>query len=167
MILVAIGANLPDPSGRPALATCLWAVGRLAGLAPIEAVSRWYRTAPVPASDQPDYINGVVRLHGSGHPHALLAALHAIEAEAGRLRGALNAARPLDLDLLAVDDLVIEDAVILPHPRLAQRAFVLAPLCDVAAQWTHPVLRQTAATLLAQADQTGISLADPQSVAYL
>ena len=139
MILVAIGANLPDQAGRPALETCRWAAGQLQRLAPVMAVSSWYRSAPVPPSGQPDYINGVARLLGAGDPYALLAELHAIEAAAGRVRGAMNAARVLDLDLLAVDGQVIDTAkLILPHPRLAQRAFVLMPLCDVAPGWTAP-----------------------------
>ena len=160
MILIAIGANLPDSAGRPALQTCLWGVEQLRSLGAVGAVSRWYRTAPVPASDQPDYINGVVRLDGSGDPLAVLGALHSIEGKAGRVRGRLNAARVLDLDLLAVDDRIIAtDVLTLPHPRLARRAFVLAPLCDVAPGWIHPALGQTAAALLAGVDRTGVSLA--------
>ena len=165
MILIAVGANLPDSARRPALQTCIWAAEQLGTLGPVGAVSRWYRTSPVPASDQPDYINGVVRLDGSGDPQALLGALHAIEAKAGRARGHLNAARVLDLDLLAVDDRVIAtDALTLPHPRLAQRAFVLAPLCDVAPGWVHPLLGQTAGALLAGVDRTGVSLACGRAV---
>ena len=113
------------------------------------AQSEWYRSAPVPPSGQPDYVNGAVRLEGDVDPHAMLQLLHAIEAEAGRERGAVNAARTLDLDLIAIDGLVIDDGLVLPHPRLAERAFVLAPLCDVAPEWVHPVLGKTAAALLA------------------
>ncbi|MBV9776613.1 MAG: 2-amino-4-hydroxy-6-hydroxymethyldihydropteridine diphosphokinase, partial [Acetobacteraceae bacterium] len=114
----------------------------------LEAVSRWYRTGPVPASDQPDYINGVIRLSGEPDPEALLRALHRIEAEAGRTRIALNAARVLDLDLLAVGDRVIaRPDLVLPHPRLAERAFVLDPLCDIAPEWRHPILGRTAREL--------------------
>ena len=165
MILVAIGANLPDCSGRPALDTCVWALSQLAGLAPVERMSRWYRTAPVPPSGQPDYINGVIRLHGSCDPLIFLIALHAIEARAGRVRAGLNAARVLDLDLLAVDALVVDaPGLIVPHPRLSKRAFVLAPLCDVAPEWRHPVLGKNAAELLASVDQTGVSLAQDQAV---
>src|SRR4051812_29133250 len=148
MLLVAIGANLPGACGRPALATCQWAVGHLGALAGLrlERVSRWYRTRPVPASDQPDYINGVARLSGAAGPEAVLGRLHEIEARAGRVRGEANAARVLDLDLLAMDDVVCgqEGGLVLPHPRLAGRAFVLCPLCDVAPEWRHPVLGRTA-----------------------
>ncbi len=150
-ILVAVGANLAGPGGRTPAATCAWAaarVGEAAGLA-IEGVSRWFRSPAWPPSAQPDYVNGVVRLSGRAAPHGLLMTLHGIEAEAGRVRGAANAARTLDLDLLAMDGLVIDEpGLALPHPRLAGRAFVLAPLCDVAAEWRHPVLGETAAALL-------------------
>ncbi len=160
MILVAIGANLPGAAGRPAIETCRWAAAQLPGIAPVVAVSRWYRTAPVPASDQPDYINGVVHLAGGGDPAAILAALHRLEDQAGRVRGAVNGARVLDLDLLAIDDQVCTGAhLTLPHPRLAERAFVLVPLCDVAPGWHHPLAGRTAAALLAATDRTGVSLA--------
>ncbi len=158
-ILVAIGANLPDPAGRPAVETCRWAVTQLAALPGLrlDAVSRWYRTAPVPASEQADYINGVARLSGAADPPGLLAALHAIEARAGRVRGALNGARTLDLDLLAIGDLVLAGAgLVLPHPRLHERAFVLRPLHDVAPEWRHPVSGGSAALLLQAADQSGV-----------
>ncbi|HYZ64071.1 MAG TPA: 2-amino-4-hydroxy-6-hydroxymethyldihydropteridine diphosphokinase [Acetobacteraceae bacterium] len=159
MLLVALGANLPDRYGRSPLSTCRWAAGRVAELSGLrlEAVSPWYRTAPVPASDQPDYVNGVLRLSGHAEPEALLALLHGVEAEAGRVRGEANAARVLDLDLLAADELVIErPGLIVPHPRLAERAFVLHPLCDVAPEWRHPVLGRTALELRDLVGSNGI-----------
>lgn len=161
MLLIALGSNLPDAHGRLPQDTCRWAaerVGALPGLA-LEAVSRWYRTKPVPASDQPDYVNGVARLSGVMAPEALLAHLHAIEAEAGRVRLEVNGARVLDLDLLAVDGLVREGpGCILPHPRLAARAFVLHPLCDVAPEWRHPVLGRTARELRDAVGGGGVAL---------
>ena len=154
LVLVAFGSNLPDRSGRSSLDLCRWAVDALAarpGLT-LRAVSDWYRTAPVPASDQPDYVNGVARYDtdvDSGlDPVVLLATLHALEAEAGRTRSLPNAARVLDLDLLACGDQVADTpALRLPHPRLHERAFVLHPLCDVAPGWRHPLLGHTAAEL--------------------
>ncbi len=151
LILVAIGANLPGPRGEPPRATCEWAVKQLAGLSGLRlaAVSRWYETAPEPPSDQPNYVNGAARLEGEAEPEALLAALHAIEAEAGRVRTVRNAARPLDLDLIAMDGLVRETPPILPHPRAHRRAFVLMPLRDVAPEWRDPVRGQTPGEMLA------------------
>ena len=149
-LLVALGSNLPDAGGRSSLDLCRWAVQRLAQdpALTLEATSDWYRTAPVPVSGQPDFINGVVRLAGAIDPAALLARLHAIEAEAGRVRSVPNAARVLDLDLLAAGDrIVASPGFILPHPRLPERAFVLYPLCDVAPGWRHPVLGRTAREL--------------------
>lgn len=152
MILIAIGANLPGPSGESALETCRWAVQQLDRLTGFRLVglSRWYSTAPVPASDQPNYVNGVAHLEGETDPVAMLGRLQAIENAAGRIRSVLNAARVLDLDLLAIDRLYFANAqLILPHPRLQDRAFVLAPLCDVAPTWRHPVLGHSARDLLA------------------
>ena len=152
-ILIGIGANLAGLNGRTPIGTCLWAADRLASWPDlrIAARSRWYRSAAWPPSSQPDYVNGVVRLEGDAEPQALLASLHRLEAEAGRARSVANAARTLDLDLLAMDDLVLDSpALVLPHPRMAARAFVLAPLCDVTPWWRHPVLKRTAAQLYAE-----------------
>lgn len=117
----------------------------------IVAVSAWYRSAPVPASDQPWFVNAVARVQTNLPPAALLAICHEIEAEFGRVRGAQNASRTLDLDLLAYDDIVVaeRDGLVLPHPRLHERAFVLLPLAEVAPSWRHPVSGLTAAEMLA------------------
>src|SRR5277367_377909 len=124
MILIGLGANLPSSAGTP-LETLEAALQTLAGEGiAILARSHWYRTAPVPRSDQPDFVNGVASVATTREPRDLLALLHRIETRFGRVRGAPNAARTLDLDLLAYDDRVMADAAgpILPHPRLHQRA---------------------------------------------
>ncbi len=149
-LLVALGSNLPGADGRSSLEMCHWAIRRLAShpSLTLQATSAWYRTAPVPASSQPDYINGVVRLSGSIDPEVLLELLHVIESEAGRIRTVPNAARVLDLDLLAAGSQIIDGpGLVLPHPRLTERAFVLYPLCDVAPSWRHPQLGRTALEL--------------------
>jgi 2-amino-4-hydroxy-6-hydroxymethyldihydropteridine diphosphokinase len=114
------------------------------------ARSPWYESAPVPAADQPNYVNGVARLETSLDPAALLALLHRVEADLGRVRGVVNAARPADLDLLDVDGRVSRpgEVPVLPHPRLHLRAFVLLPLADVAPGWRHPVTGQGLAELM-------------------
>lgn len=151
-ILVAIGANLASTEGRTPLETCRWAAGQLARLPGLElrGVSRWFATRPVPASDQPRFVNGAAWLSGAAEPCRFLEMLQTIEAAAGRVRSISNAARTLDLDLLAMDSLVMTSPkLILPHPRLQDRAFVLAPLRDIRPEWTHPVLHQSVATMLA------------------
>ena len=108
MILVALGANLPSAVGIPPLQTCQRAAQSLDGLLGLRcvALSRWFETEPIPPSGQPPYINGVARLEGAADPAALLAALQAIEASHGRVRSTANAPRTLDLDIIAMGDLV-------------------------------------------------------------
>jgi 2-amino-4-hydroxy-6-hydroxymethyldihydropteridine diphosphokinase len=151
--LIGVGANLPGPDGQAPLETCRRAVAML-DLLPASrlcGLSRWFLTAPMPPSGQPPYVNAVAALLVEpGDPAVLLARLMAVETACGRQRSVPNAARTLDLDLIAIDDLV-RDAPdpILPHPRAHLRAFVLAPLIDVAPGWVHPVFGRTAAELLA------------------
>lgn len=151
--LVAIGANLPRADGTPAIETCRWAAGRLAAIPGLRvaALSAWWASAAIPPDPRsPPYINGVARLEGRAEPAALLAALHAIEDEAGRARPYPNAPRVLDLDLIDLDGIVRSaPPPILPHPRAHLRAFVLRPLAEVAPGWVHPVLRQTVEALIA------------------
>ena len=161
MILIGVGANLPGRDGRGPLATCLAAVEALRSVPGlrVQAVSRWYATAPVPVSDQPPYVNGVVRLEGNADPAWLLVRLQAIEARAGRVRGVANAARTLDLDVLAIGALVrAAPDPVLPHPRMHAREFVLRPLIDVAPEWVHPVLGRAGAALLAALAPQGVEL---------
>ena len=165
MILVAIGANLPGPDGAPAIETCrraAVALDALPGLR-LRSLSRWFATAPVPPTPGvPDYVNGVALLAprpgaAAPDPAVLLAALQGIEAAFGRVRPYPNAPRTLDLDLLDLGGLVREGPdPVLPHPRMQDRGFVLAPLCDIAPGWLHPVLGLTAAELLAGLPPQGV-----------
>ncbi len=143
-IIIAVGANLPARGGASPLEICARAARAVASIRGIEGAiqSRWFSSAPIPSSEQPRFINGVVRVHGKVSPVALLETLHAIEASEGRVRLAPNAARTLDLDLIDMDGVVSGAASpILPHPRAHLRAFVLLPLRDVAPDWCHPTLR--------------------------
>ncbi|MBX6741077.1 MAG: 2-amino-4-hydroxy-6-hydroxymethyldihydropteridine diphosphokinase [Acetobacteraceae bacterium] len=165
MILIALGANLPGPGGTSPLETCRQAAAALDGLPGLHlvALSRWYRTVPEPYSpNAPLFVNGVARLKGqAGDPAALLAALQALEAAAGRERPFPNAPRSLDLDLIDLDGMVrTAPDPVLPHPRAHLRRFVLQPLLDVAPDWRHPVLGLDARVLLAALPQAG-SEAEP------
>ena len=140
-ILIGLGANLPSPEHGPPVVTLEAALAALAsrGLR-IRARSRWWESAPVPVSDQPWYVNGVIEVETGLAPEALLALLHEVEAGFGRLRSVPNAPRILDLDLLAYGSLVREGPAppLLPHPRMAERAFVLHPLAEIRPGWRHP-----------------------------
>jgi 2-amino-4-hydroxy-6-hydroxymethyldihydropteridine diphosphokinase len=152
LILIGIGANLPnDHHGMP-IETCKAAIDVLKSAdIKIIMVSQWYSTAPMPPSDQPRYVNGVIRVETDLDAVSLLSLLHTVEAEFGRIRGVPNAARVLDLDLLDYEGGVTEEGatVHLPHPHLHERAFVLIPLGDVAPNWRHPVLEQGLSQLIA------------------
>jgi 2-amino-4-hydroxy-6-hydroxymethyldihydropteridine diphosphokinase len=152
LIFVGLGSNLSSERyGNPQV-ICERAIDSLEALN-IHVVqrSRWFRTAPVPVSDQPWFVNGVVAVTTDLDPAALLAALHDIEAEFGRIRRLRNEARVLDLDLLAYDDRVMAgpEGPILPHPRLQERAFVLLPLADLAPDWRHPRSGRSIESLIA------------------
>ena len=165
MILVAVGANLPGPAGPP-LAQCEAALARMpaAGIA-IVARSPWYETTPYPPSDQPRFVNGVVAVATALRPSDLLATLHEIERGLGRVRSVPNAARPIDLDLIDYDGLVLTgpEPPVLPHPRMAERDFVLRPLADIAPAWRHPVSDMSVGALLARLphDPTLVRLKPP------
>ena len=152
MILVGIGASLPTPDGSLPRETCRAAAAALDALPGLrlQALSRWWESAPIPPMPgAPWFVNGVARLSGAAEPAALLAALHAIEAAHHRARPYPNAPRTLDLDLLDCHGLrcAMPDLT-LPHPRLAQRGFVLHPLAEVAPGWRHPVTGETVEALL-------------------
>jgi 2-amino-4-hydroxy-6-hydroxymethyldihydropteridine diphosphokinase len=149
--LIALGANLTGADGASPRATCERALTRLAAHPGLRllARSRWFSTAPMPPSDQPRYVNAVVRLGGDIAPAELLAVLQACEAAAGRVRADRDAARSLDLDIIDMGGMV-RDAPdpVLPHPRAHLRAFVLLPLRDVAPRWRHPRLGKTVGEML-------------------
>jgi 2-amino-4-hydroxy-6-hydroxymethyldihydropteridine diphosphokinase len=171
MILISIGGNLPGRKGETPLETCRWAVKRLVTIPSLRmsGMSSWYMTEPMPPSGQPPYVNAVARLAVEAgvmepDPAVLLRALQAIEAEAGRERGEPNAARTLDLDIIAMgkSGQMVRHAPdpVLPHPRAHLRAFVLVPLLDVVPEWVHPVVGVGATELLRGMPDQGVRRLD-------
>lgn len=151
-VVIALGSSLGGRFGSSA-AVVSAAVGALAeaGFA-ILARSTLWRSASWPDPAQPDYINALVVVETPLGPEPVLARLHAIEAAFGRVRGEANAPRVLDLDLVAHGRTVREGpGLVLPHPRAAERLFVMGPLAEVAPDWRHPVSGRTASDLAAAA----------------
>lgn len=171
-VLVAFGANLPDGAVEPAR-TVAAAIAALAGEGlEIMRRSRLYATPAFPAGNGPDYVNAAAEYAAPAGMDAagILAICHRVETIFGRVRAARWGQRTLDADLLAVGSLVLPDPetfrawhdlppadqpgrtpeqLILPHPRLHERAFVLVPLAEIAPGWIHPVTGQSVAAMLA------------------
>ena len=144
---IALGANLPSPAGPPAT-TLVAARLRLGALGNVKLQSSVYKTEPVGYADQPCFLNAVVALETDLEPCILLKKLLTIEKEFGRDRsaGIPNGPRTLDLDILLVGGLELnEPGLVLPHPRMAARAFVLVPLAEIAPRLLLPGSRKPVA----------------------
>lgn len=167
-VFIAAGSNLPHGEISPPDAVRATPAALAArGWRTVRASSLYRNPAWPPGSGAPDYVNAVFEVEGAGLPRRLLADLHAVEGVAGRTRGARYTPRTLDLDLLAWGDEVLPDEetvrrwidargparaaapdrLVLPHPRMHERAFVLVPLAEIAPGWRHPVLGRTARAL--------------------
>ena len=169
-IVVALGSNQALGQAGPAQLLDR-ALDRFEGAGVrVQRVSRYFGTPCFPAGAGPDYVNAAAVIQTALTPQALLGALHGIEADLGRERRARWAARTVDIDLIAYGqqvlpdmqgfaawhDLPLErqqqeapDRLILPHPRMHERGFVLVPVLDVAPDWKHPVLGRTVRQMVA------------------
>lgn len=151
-VIVALGSNRPgDHPSSEALLEAALSLFPQAGL-PLLARSRWWRSAAWPDPKGDEYRNGIAIVETNGPPDAVLAQLLAIERRFGRERSTPNAPRTLDLDLIAHGRIVAATpGLILPHPRAAERLFVMGPLAEIASDWRHPMTGATAAELAASA----------------
>jgi len=160
-IYIAFGANLSNPKD-----TFLAAIKSLEtrGIGLIKMSSLWQSPAWPPGSGQPDYINACAEVSFDGGARALLNTLHKVEAEFGRERTVKNAARALDLDLLDFRGQVIEDkgGMIVPHPRMLTRGFVLFPLSEIAEGWRDPIAHESIEGHIAK-----LPLADVEAMSWL
>lgn len=153
LVAIALGSNLGEPLEQ--LRSAVRVLAATPGIQ-VLACSPWYRTTPV-GPPQPDYWNGCLIARVQLSPWALLRTLQAIEVQFGRQRQQHWGARTLDLDLLLYGDRIIATRELtLPHPRLAERPFVLVPFAAIAPHWQHPLLGDTIQTLRERVGNEGI-----------
>ena len=157
-IYLALGANLGDRR-----ANLVQALRLLPPEATVEAVSALYESTPQPPAPPPDYLNAACRIATKLSPEALLRHVKQIEHDLGRHPGEHWAPRPIDLDIVLYNDVVLDtESLVIPHLRLVERNFVLRPLLDLDPELTHPVTGQRLDALLAAVGSTGLRrLAEP------
>ena len=149
MILIAIGSNLRSSLYGMPVNNCLEVIKILRKYFFVVNVSNFYKTEPIPKSDQPWYVNAAIEIKTNLKPKDIIERLFFIENHFGRIREKKNEARVIDLDLLCYGNLKINNNnLIIPHPRLHTRKFVLRPICDINPYWEHPILKKKAINLL-------------------
>jgi 2-amino-4-hydroxy-6-hydroxymethyldihydropteridine diphosphokinase len=153
-IFLALGSNLGDRR-----ANLRAAIAALGPEVQVVGESHIYETPPWGLTDQPPFLNMVLEAETELDPASLLHHLKGLEVQLGRLPGVRYGPRLIDIDLLFYEDLILDTPpLVIPHPRMQERAFVLVPLADLAPGLRHPVLGKTVRELLAQVDTTGIRL---------
>ncbi len=155
-VYLALGTNLGDR-----LANLQAALAALPPAVKVLERSRVYETSPWGVTDQPAFLNMAIKGETALAPLSLLKALKQLEKKLGRVPSVRYGPRLIDIDILFYDDLSLETLELtIPHPRLSERAFVLVPLADVAAELIHPVLHESIQALLARVDPKGVKRYD-------
>ena len=158
-VYLGLGSNLGNRLENMRLALQLLASATI----PVEAVSPLYETVPVGVAQQPPFYNAVCRIASQREPLELLRLLQEIEREVGRRPGPVWGPRPVDVDILLWGQRVVHEAdLVIPHPRLHERAFTLVPLCQLAPELRHPTLGQNVRQLLAAAGAQGVREVRPR-----
>ena len=159
-IIVAIGGNLHSKNGLHPVEICQEAIKSLKSMSIIvEKQSSWYRSDPVPKSDQPKFFNSVLVASTTLNELDVLNSLHVIEKKFGRIRKNINEARIIDLDLIDYSSKIYDNKdIILPHPRAHLRRFVMEPLNEIDKYWIHPILKISVAEILNQLDTQKLEL---------
>lgn len=160
-VAIALGSNLGE--SQTILADAITTLSQTNEIT-VTTYSSWYQTKPI-GPPQPDYINACALLKVELGPHQLLKTLLDIEQEFGRKRIQHWGPRTLDLDLILYEDLILDTPdLIIPHPRMKERAFVLMPLAEIAPNWIEPITNQTISFLLEKVDCTGIKKISPENL---
>ena len=149
MIFIAIGSNLESSTYGSPKENCMAAINILKKKFNVKSISKFYKTEPIPKSDQPWFINVVINVRTELSPIEILKTLLSVESDFKRKRKNKNEARVIDLDLISYDNQVIKSRdLTIPHPRMHLRKFVIKPICDINENWEHPKLKKKASIIL-------------------